>query len=488
MVRRIGVENRIRELLARFASEAKLSSAMGRYDPHRISEDLLVPLFRAVFGYKNLRNLNQEGQNFPGVDLADDEAGVAIQVSASPGSDKIKHTLQQFVKHELYQSYNQLKVYVLTEKQRSYSGSQYQEIVGGRFSFDKDEDIWDFTTVGARLTGLDDRQLLQVLQVLESYYSESPLVFGMGERTPEEKVWLNLLELSFPDTLYLADIDVDRDAVIEASHNYRIRLNKRSNNRRLVRAALEQLGLKFAVDWVDYEGKIFTFHDLDDDTLPLNKVIDKGTLTAISPDEFYDVDENQERVFKSLLQRCLQQKLYHLQVQWQSQEELYFLCKTTRRLRYASNDGRAISILGVKCSSVFRKKEPDKTYYYKHLAFRTAFQRIGNSWYLQITPDWFFSHDGYHRSFYHEDNVSWVKRKENNSEVFNQLRFIVDFLKTNRQLSLLTERTSESYPFLFFGDLPDFSSPALIDDKVWKKKEEDDQRSDNQQKLEFVEE
>lgn len=476
-------------MVARFASEAKLASAMGRYDPHRISEDLLVPLFRVVFGYKNLRNLNQEGQNFPGVDLADDEAGVAIQVSASPGSDKIKHTLQQFVKHELYQTYNQLKVYVLTEKQRSYSGSQYQEIVGGRFSFDKDEDIWDFTTIGARLTGLDDRQLLQVLQVLESYYSESPLVFGMGERTLEEKVWLNLLELSFPDTLYLADIDVDRDAVIEASHNHRIRLNKRSNNRRLVRAALEQLGLKFAVDWVDYEGKIFTFHDLDDDALSLNKVIDQGTITAISPDEFYDVDKNQERMFKYLLQRCLQQKLYHLQVQWQNQEELYFFVQDDERAdvrleRWSGNlnPGREVF------KRVPKKKEPDKTFYYKHLAFRTAFQRIGNSWYLKITPDWFFSHDGYHRSFYHEDNVSWVKRRENNSEVFNQLRFIVDFLKTNRQLSLLTERTSESYPFLSFGDLPDFSSPALIDDKVWKKKEEDDQRSDNQQKLEFVEE
>ena len=55
---------------------------------------------------------------------------------------------------------------------------------------------------------------------------------------------------------------------------------------------------------------LITFHDLSDSDLPLAEVIDLGTVTPIEPDEFYGANENQERVFKSLLRRCLQQKLY----------------------------------------------------------------------------------------------------------------------------------------------------------------------------------
>ena len=80
---------RIGELIARFVTEIKGGTAMSRTDLNRVAESVLVPLFRAVYGYESLRNLNHtERMNFPGIDLADDTAKVAFQVTATSTRSK----------------------------------------------------------------------------------------------------------------------------------------------------------------------------------------------------------------------------------------------------------------------------------------------------------------------------------------------------------------------------------------------------------------
>jgi hypothetical protein len=86
---------------------------MGHYDSHRVSEELVRGVLREIYGWRNLRNLNFAGRkNFPGIDLADDDAGVAIQVTATPGLGKVKRTLESFLKHGLDAHYRRLVVYV----------------------------------------------------------------------------------------------------------------------------------------------------------------------------------------------------------------------------------------------------------------------------------------------------------------------------------------------------------------------------------------
>lgn len=491
-MKRVRTEDKIRELMARFVAEISAATAMRRFDPNRIAENMLVPLLKVVFGYQNLRNLNkEEREDYPGIDLADDEASVAFQITSSKGSDKIKYTLEQFVKHEHYRKYQELKIYILTKKQDSYSGSGYDKIINGRFSFNKDKDIWDYTTIMSRIGYLEDEELEEVQQILESIFERTPpSLLGESEEMGVEPVYLNLLTLTLPDTIYLADIDIDRDAVITESSNHGIKLWRRSTNRNVVRAALEQRGLGFGVDWVDYEGKIFSFHDLDDVGIPLSQVIDKGTVTAISPEEFYEVDENQERVFKSLLQRCLQQKLYHQQVKWQHEERLYIFTEEgdarVRRERWPGNPTKGREVF----KQFAKKKQPDETLYYKHLAFRTAFLRFDSFWYIQIKPDWFFSHNRYHKSFYNADSVDWLKKREKNPQVFNEFRLIVHFLKHGRQPELFEDRQLDTYPFLSFGELVTFSSPAKIDDNKWLEKEQEGEQqrlTEAQQQLDLGE-
>ena len=212
--------------------------------------------------------------------------------------------------------------------------------------------------------------------------------------------------------------------------------------------ALEQLELKFGVDWECYQNQVFTFHDLSDSEIPLAQVVDQGTVTPIGPEEFYSVDEDNERVFKALLRRCLQQKLYHQGVTWQFQDKLYiFVSENGSEIRTERWYGKQWSEREVY-KQVMKKNKPQEISYCKHLAFRTQFKRFGKKWFLLIKPDWFFSFDGYKRSYFGSERIDWLKKQEKNSQIFNQLRFIVYFLKNEKPSGFFYERYL--YPFLSF--------------------------------------
>lgn len=104
-----------------------------------ILENFLRDLLNLVYNC-NLENLNQLKNNFPGVDLGDESKKLAIQITSTPTSKKINSTLRIFIDNEEYLNFNILKVFVLTQKQNSYSISYDNS----QFIFDKNRDIIDF--------------------------------------------------------------------------------------------------------------------------------------------------------------------------------------------------------------------------------------------------------------------------------------------------------------------------------------------------------
>lgn len=140
--------NRIRELMSFFVVQVKGSGAMGQKDINTVSETVLIPLFSEVYGYCNLRNLNTtERTNYPAIDLVDDDARVAFQITSRPDLGKVKDTLQEFSEWELYLKYDRLFIYILTEKQQSYSKDSCDRIVQGKFNFDPSRDILDYRDI-----------------------------------------------------------------------------------------------------------------------------------------------------------------------------------------------------------------------------------------------------------------------------------------------------------------------------------------------------
>src|SRR5215213_6999152 len=102
-------QERITELLGVFSFQSRAFSASGKTDFNKVSEDVLVPLFKQIFNLPAIRNLNSDvKKNYPAIDLADDEAKIAFQITATSDSRKIKDTLKKFVEHELYKEYSRL--------------------------------------------------------------------------------------------------------------------------------------------------------------------------------------------------------------------------------------------------------------------------------------------------------------------------------------------------------------------------------------------
>jgi hypothetical protein len=172
------VQDRILHLFAIWVAEIKGATAMNRTDANHASEVVLLRILSQLFHCPNLRNLNEvERLNYPGIDLADDEARVAFQVTSTRNSGKIKETLSMFVKKEHYTKYDRLIFYILTERQRPYSGKGFDERIQGTFQFDKDRDIVDYLDLQKIISFLQIEDALKIQELLEAH-------FGSRDRQP----------------------------------------------------------------------------------------------------------------------------------------------------------------------------------------------------------------------------------------------------------------------------------------------------------------
>lgn len=473
------LQDRINELMSIFVHQVKGFTAMGRTDINKIAETILVPLLAEVYGYTNLKNLNSEDINYPGIDLADDTARVAFQITSTPDSEKVKKTLRKFIEYKLYEKYDHLIIYILTEKQKSYSGSGYGEIINGKFTFDKDKDIRDYSDILREISNFQIDSVSKVVKILEDNFTSGN--FNLCSTVSEaktEKVCLGLQELYFPEKIYIADLAIDRNQIILNSKEskYKRKLNQRYSIRDLVKATLEQRGLKFGVDWVCHENKLITFHNLSDRNLSISQIIDVGTITCMNTEHFYQVSENYQRIFKSLLGCCMQQKLSYQSVYWQHQEKMFIFMPKDKKSEKRIEEWASAKKKSNKRTVYEREMKstkPDEISYCKHFAFRTEYYFFGNQWYVSITPNWFFSYDGYKKSFYAKNKIDWLKKKENNRNVFNHVKFVAYFLKQNNQSYYCVKDHSNS--FLSFGELVTFENSPILDDDSWrpKKLEED---------------
>ena len=158
-----------------FVTQVRGAGALGQTDINKVSETVLIPLFSEVYGYERLRNLNTtEQSNYPAIDLADDEARVAFQITSRADLEKVKDTLRKFIDHELYQKYDRLFIYVLTKKQQTYSTASCKSIVQGRLDFDPVRDIEDYRDLLQRLENfqIDKTTRYRIQNILEANFGD----------------------------------------------------------------------------------------------------------------------------------------------------------------------------------------------------------------------------------------------------------------------------------------------------------------------------
>lgn len=462
--------NEARDLLAQFVTRVKGSTAMRHTDINVISEAFLTELLREVFALPALRNLNQEKKNFPGLDLADDTTGVGYQVTATPELSKIKDSLQTSIRAGLHTKYPRIRVYILTEKQASYSQTAIDSVTQGRLQFDAGQDIQDYRDVLRACMGLELNQLERVVALLRNQFSPTPFSAGASAGvhllTGFESVELNLLPIWFPKTLYVADFVDPHSQVTASSTPHKRRRPRRPNPRQIVSKDIMSRGFEVPEDFEVHSNRVISFHDSSAQGSLLQPYIDAGTLTEITPKAYYAADDDQLNVFKSLLRRAFQRQMRQERIRWQDEKHLFFYGpghKFEERVAVWKEERSAARTVFQK---TMKKNKPDEILTCKHLAFYVDFHLIEDVWLMAIAPTWYFSRDGYRPDGFGAKRISWLKAQENDQQVHTHFRFICYRIRELQEGSLFDGQ--EQTMLIQIGAAISFPNHPHIPDQLWK--------------------
>jgi len=143
--------DRIIQNLSILKHEIEIKSRLGLNDINKPCEDLIKEILNRVYDLK-LVNLTKENISFPGIDLGDSESGVAYQITSTRKKDKIEKTLEQCIHHQLYLTYNEIRVFLLNDKKESY---KLKIKTLPYFVFDPSIHIIDFDSLFKEIHSLD---------------------------------------------------------------------------------------------------------------------------------------------------------------------------------------------------------------------------------------------------------------------------------------------------------------------------------------------
>lgn len=285
-----------------------------------------------------------------------------------------------------------------------------------------------------------------------------------------ETVYSNLVKIKFPTNLYIAELDIDKKE-IQAYNNERNKYLKNPSLFDYAISALHMNEISFPRDWIVWEGKIITFHDLTDSRIGLSKIIDRGTAEPFECEEFYNTSTEHLSQFKYLLRRCLETKLHKQKIKWFKSEKLFAFLPTQKDIngnwqsRYGTwtktTKKAARKLVDVKLDL----KDKSKVYNLRCLAFRTSFEFFENDWYLSIKPDWIFLWNTLEVCPFAFPNIQWLKKTERNMHVFNHFNFILRYLQPPQIDSLFDE--FEDYKFMKIGNIESFQFSPIIPDDIW---------------------
>ena len=176
MARRMDLLNQITRQLSVLATEIALENRSNRMTLNSDAEDIYCGFVNRLCGWE-LSNLNEEAQNFPGIDLADRKRGIAVQITTSATGEKLKHTLKVFFKNNQDKQFKRLILLITTDRPAPTGGVKLER----PFDFRPERDIWNLEVMKRKVEAIEDAEHLQTL----ADYQDSQLGLVPGARKPE---------------------------------------------------------------------------------------------------------------------------------------------------------------------------------------------------------------------------------------------------------------------------------------------------------------
>lgn len=285
-----------------------------------------------------------------------------------------------------------------------------------------------------------------------------------------EFVYSNLVKIQFPNYLYVAELDIDKKEVKKYNKEKKRSFFNPSLHDYAV-SALYMKDISFPHDWLVWDGKVVTFHNLQDSTIGLTAIVDKGTVEQFSCDEFYTISADHLSQFKYLLKKCFEAKLHKLKIKWIRTEKLFAFLPIQKdelgrwQPRYVEWTKTVKRSTRKIVEPKRNLKDKEQVFNIRCLAFRSGFENFENEWYISIKPEWVYlwpSLEVCHLAF---KNIQWLKKTERNMHVFNHFNFILRYLQPKGLESMFTQYND--YPFLKIGDIEKFDFAPIVPDNVW---------------------
>ena len=313
-----------------------------------------------------------------------------------------------------------------------------------KVTFDKNKDVFD--------NSCKDKLFDIAIPVNSGFYFTPPPV--------KETLISNLLPLAkLPDKIYRSKTKY-RDA--RKLWKDLLELSDRSNN---INKA-----------WILHNSEIYTFNNLND--APWNNIFN-NEIHIIDTSEWsqsYDIDT--KRSFVKLLNYTFQDFAFHRNLfNFKFDKfDLYYVKPTfddqglprSRKIPYYAHGRKASQSV---CSRHMRKKDPKTISFFRHLAFEKSFKRFNDNWYLEITPTYFFTHDGRKLHTYYESKLKGKKALDKHPVVLSEVLFWAE---------KLSNPASIFFPELIaFNSLQKLPFTSGINDKLWLEKDNIVSKQDN---------
>lgn len=253
-----------------------------------------------------------------------------------------------------------------------------------------------------------------------------------------EKLHTNLLTVeAFPEQIFVAGTECRRPSDVWAL----LRKDNRDAD----------------AGWLLRDKRMLSFHDLS--KRPWIDACEEGTVEGFPTSDWAESsDPERQRVFVHLLNQTLRAQLSP-EVRFWPREECFAIMGEPHKLQYGSLRRRSrISVV-----SAFSKTATDGRIFEwrRHMAFRGQFRNLDGDWFLEITPTYRFTRDGFELDRFHEDRLKGIKQLEGNRAVLSCVLFWADYMQPKADLF------KQDAPPIRFGKLAVVDCPVGLDDKRW---------------------
>jgi hypothetical protein len=221
--------------------------------------------------------------------------------------------------------------------------------------------------------------------------------------------------------------------------------------------------------WLIHEKQFLGFVDPEDG--PFREVVDLASVEEHDADQWARSSEpNARHLFAELIKNALRDDLATLQIGYFDKDGVFAFCgdsKAERKQRCRNVNRWTL----IKVVHHYREKKTDSLVL-RHSAMEPRIRYLGDKWFLEITPTYRFTVDGYEKFRFHEIWLGAIKRQEKNKAVLSQIMLWADLLNP---ADLFDQRRR----WLSFETVPSFGINQGVPDDDWLANDEEQRGSDD---------